>query len=247
MHIYHQDTADQLAQSISLRIAAQLQERPDSLLCLAGGETTLPVFRACVAAQQAGLADFSRCRFVSLDEWIGLGREDVGSCLQTLSDELFQPLALRNEQIVFFDGKAADLQNECRRIDAVIAAHGGLDLVVLGVGMNGHIGFNEPGVNCEQNSHIEPLDEVTRTVAPKYFNRPQPVTQGITLGIQQLIAARQVLLMITGDHKTDITEQFINTPVGPHFPASLLRDLPQTTFWTDRTLPRADISQEAIR
>ena len=82
MHIYHQDTADQLAQSISLRIAAQLQERPDSLLCLAGGETTLPVFRACVAAQQAGLADFSRCRFVSLDEWIGLGREDVGSCLQ---------------------------------------------------------------------------------------------------------------------------------------------------------------------
>lgn len=131
------------------------------------------MFRACVAAQQAGTADFSRCRFVSLDEWIGLGREDVGSCLQTLSDELFQPLALRNEQIVFFDGQAADLQNECRRIDAVIAAHGGLDLVVLGVGMNGHIGFNEPGVNGEQNSHIEPLDEVTRTIAPKYFNRPQ--------------------------------------------------------------------------
>ncbi|VUS28964.1 glucosamine-6-phosphate deaminase [Klebsiella spallanzanii] len=244
MHIYTQETESQLAQAISLRIIEQLQQRPDSLLCLAGGETTLPVFRACVAAQQAGKADFSRCRFVSLDEWIGLGREDTGSCLQTLSDELFQPLALRSEQIVFFDGKAADLQNECRKIDAAIDEHGGLDLVVLGVGMNGHIGFNEPGVNCEQNSHIEPLDEVTRTIAPKYFNRPQPVTQGITLGIQQLRAARQILLMITGAHKAGIVEQFISTPVGPHFPASLLRDLPQTTFWTDRAIPHITEDRE---
>lgn len=244
MHIYTQETQTQLAQAISLRIIEQLQQRPDSLLCLAGGETTLPVFRACVAAQQAGKADFSRCRFVSLDEWIGLGREDTGSCLQTLSDELFQPLALRREQIVFFDGKAADLQNECRKIDATIDEHGGLDLVVLGVGMNGHIGFNEPGVNCEQNSHIEPLDEVTRTIAPKYFNRPQPVTQGITLGIQRLRAARQILLMITGAHKAGIVEQFISTPVGPHFPASLLRDLPQTTFWTDRAIPHITEDRE---
>lgn len=234
MHIFTNQNLDELAEMVCMRICARLHQRPDSLFCIAGGETTLPVFRACISAAKAGKADFSQCWFVGLDEWVGLGREDSGSCLQMLSDGLFEPLGLTAEQVVFFDGQSRDLLAECQRIDAFIAGQGGLDLVVLGVGMNGHIGFNEPGADMVCNSHIEELDDVTRSVAPKYFSTPQAVSQGITLGLKQLSEAKEILLMVTGDHKVGVVETLLNTPADADYPASLLRDLPQTSFWTDQ-------------
>lgn len=133
-------------------------------------------------------------------------------------------VGIREEQICFFDGKTADLEAECARVDRFVAERGGIDFILLGVGMNGHIGFNEPFVPVDTDCHVVELDDVTKTVMSKYFDEDFPLTQGISLGMQQIMTAKQIVLVTTGTKKAEIVAKVVMGKITDAVPATLLRN-----------------------
>ncbi|MBF2629327.1 glucosamine-6-phosphate deaminase [Listeria seeligeri] len=213
-----------VAETISQKIIESVKEKPTSLICIAGGDTPLLTIEALIKANQAGEVDFSKTRFVGLDEWVGLGRETKGSCIQTLYDAFFDRLEnVSSEQICFFDGQTADFEAECARVDAFIEACGGIDFILLGIGLNGHIGFNEPFVPVDVNCHVVELDNVTKRVMSKYFDTDLPLTHGISLGMQQILTAKEIYLVATGEKKAEIVQQVIEKEPTVSIPATLVK------------------------
>lgn len=224
---------DTLSQHTAEHIAAVINHKPDALLCLASGDTPIETYRRFVALVRAGRVDVSRCTFVGLDEWVGFGPDDVGSCTYSVYHELFTPLNLRPNQIYVFDAKAQDLPAECARIDALIDEHNGLDLLLVGMGMNGHIALNEPGTPFNLGCHVGELAETTKTVGQKYFTQETTLTQGITLGLRHLTNAREVILLVSGPKKAPVLRDALTGPVTEQVPASLVQTHPNALVWVD--------------
>lgn len=222
-----------LSQHTAEHIAALIKQKPDALLCLASGDTPTETFHRFVALVQAGQVDISQCTFVGLDEWVGFGPEDAGSCSNYVFRDLFNPLKLRPDQIHVFDAKATDLKAECAKIDAVIDAHGGLDLLLVGMGMNGHIALNEPGTPFTLGCHVVELAESTKTVGQKYFTQETRLTQGITIGLRHLTAAKNVILLVSGAKKAPVLRDALRGPVSEELPASIVQTQPQAQVWVD--------------
>ena len=223
-----------LSATVAQSIIDTLKRKPDALICIAGGDTPLGVFDELVHAHQQGQVDFSRAAFVGLDEWLGLGKADKGSCREMVWGHFFNHLPLREHQICFFDGLTTDPAQECRRVDDYIAAHHGIDILVLGIGMNGHIGFNEPGVAIDTDCHIVNLDEVTQAVSVKYFDRQRSVKQGISLGMKTILAAKAIILMASGEKKARIIAQTVQADINAALPATLLKPHPQLRVIVDK-------------
>ncbi|MBC1534172.1 glucosamine-6-phosphate deaminase [Listeria seeligeri] len=224
MKIVIKENPQIVAESISQKIIEIVKEKPTSLICIAGGDTPLLTIEALIKANQAGEVDFSKTKFVGLDEWVGLGRETKGSCIQTLYDAFFNRLEnVSSDQICFFDGQTADFEAECARVDAFIEACGGIDFILLGIGLNGHIGFNEPFVPVDVNCHVVELDNVTKRVMSKYFDTDLPLTHGISLGMQQILTAKEIYLVATGEKKAEIVQQVIEKEPTVSIPATLVK------------------------
>ena len=182
------DTYETLSAAAADEILKQVKTKPQSVLCLAAGETPRLTYEFLAAAARRDNVDFSRCTFVGLDEWIGIRPDNEGSCAYFLEHNLFIPLGIAGKQIKLFDGLTHDLQKECQSMDTFINSRGRIDLMLVGVGMNGHIGFNEPGVEENLHAHVIDLDETTRSVGQKYFRQSTLLQQGITLGLRHLHA-----------------------------------------------------------
>jgi glucosamine-6-phosphate isomerase len=215
-------------QSMSLaaadRVLALLANKPNAVICLPSGSTPLGMFQTLAAANQKGMADFSKCIFIGLDEWIGMGADDNGSCRDLLDKDFLKPIGLRENQIVFFDGKAIDPQAECDRVNKVVASLGGLDLIVLGVGMNGHLALNEPGTPWDTYAHISELETVTKEVGQKYFEKPTVLTKGITVGIKHILESKTAILLASGSSKAEVIKRALAFPVTATFPATALQN-----------------------
>ena len=167
MNVEIVDDYPALSAAVAQRVIDTVSRKPNALICIAGGDTPLGVFDVLVRASEEGKVDFSHAAFVGLDEWLGLGKADKGSCREMVWGHFFSRLTLRDEQICFFDGLTTDPAQECRRVDSFISDHGGIDTIVLGIGMNGHIGFNEPGAAIDTQCHVVDLDDVTQSVSVK--------------------------------------------------------------------------------
>jgi glucosamine-6-phosphate isomerase len=214
-------------------IAEVVRQKPDAMLCLASGDTPTGTYRLLADMALAKQVDLSRCRFIGLDEWVGFGPDDAGSCGYYLYRDLFTPAAIRPDQITYFDAKATDLQAECRRVDAIIDGNGGLDLLLVGIGMNGHIALNEPGTSFRNRCHVAELAETTKAVGQKYFAQQTTLTQGITLGLQHLLEAHEVILMASGAKKAVIMQQALYGPVTEQCPASVVQTHGNAFVWVD--------------
>lgn len=218
------DSSEHGAREVVSRISAVLRAKPDALLCLAAGHSSLPVFTLLLDAQKSGALDVSRAYFVGLDEWLGVPPSCEGACCNFLRRSLFTPLGLREEQLCLFDSLCASAQAECERVERFIAQRGGMDFLLLGIGMNGHLALNEPGESFSARAHAVALSDTTRNVAPKYFGEGIPVPeQGITLGLANLTEAKQICLTIFGEHKQGVAKRLLEGPVDEDFPASVLR------------------------
>lgn len=214
---------DAMCRAAADYIVAYVQNKPKSLIELPGGETPLGIYRYLVQEAKAGTFDVSECTFVSLDEWGGLGYDTKGSCIQMLYDHFYSKLPIdQDRQVCFFDG-TADLNGECKRIDQFILDHGQIDIAVLGIGMNGHIGFNEPGVDENQYCTVVLLDDVTQSVSVKYFGEQLDIIHGITLGMKHFFEAQEVLLIADSMRKSEIVREVLKGPVTNEVPASLMR------------------------
>lgn len=225
-----------LSQYAAEHIAAVINHKPDALLCLASGDTPIETYHRFVALAQAERVDVSQCTFVGLDEWVGFGPEDTGSCSYYVFRDLFTPLNLRPEQIHVFDAKATDLAAECSRMDALIDSRGGLDLLLVGIGMNGHIALNEPGTPFTLGCHVVELAESTKTVGQKYFENETTLNQGITLGLRHLTGAHEVMLLVSGAKKAPMLREALTGPITEQVPASILQTKPAAQIWLDEAV-----------
>lgn len=215
-------------------ILKQVEKKPESVLCLAAGETPRLAYKMLAESARRHNVDFSRCTFVGLDEWIGIPPENEGSCAYFLEHNLFIPLGIERNQINLFDALTHDPQRECERMDTLIRTRGGIDLMLVGVGMNGHIGFNEPGAPEDLYSHVIDLDETTRSVGQKYFRQATLLHQGITLGLRHLLESRKALMVASGKKKADIIRRALQEPITTQVPASIIRKHPNGDTMLDK-------------
>jgi len=215
---------EDVARLVATEIGQLISKKPDALICLCGGHTPLPVFKQLISDAGSNKFPTDRFKFISLDEWVGLGIEDEGSCKYDLSTHFLNPMGITlGERAHFFNGLNKNLEEECQKAQVFIEQNGGIDLVLLGVGMNGHIGFNEPGSKNTDGIRVVELSDTSKEVGQKYFNQTYDLTHGITLGIGDLLAVERILVMAVGAHKKEIVHQTVNGIESEDFPVTLIR------------------------
>jgi len=210
-------------QLVAEAIAKEMQRAltvENPVFCLASGST--PAKSYDLFAQDSKDNPLIKAlKIVSLDEWVGIGASTVGSCYQMLDQDLFQKINLKSDQIVFFDGTATDLEAECAQIDDFIAQNP-ITFSLMGVGMNGHIGLNEPGAQTTlDSSGVVKLSETTKEVAQKYFEKEMTLEEGITLSVEQLLDSEKVIVVITGEHKADIVKDIFSDKLRGEYPREI--------------------------
>jgi galactosamine-6-phosphate isomerase len=214
---------ESLSAAVAAEILATLKNKPGAVICLASGETPRRTCQLLVELARRDKTDISQFTFIGLDEWVGIPPENAGSCHYFFQHELLDPLKIPNQQVHLFDGMSEDLREECTKMDAVIGEKGGIDLIVVGIGMNGHIGFNEPGVSFDNYSHVIDLDETTITVGQKYFTTPVSLQKGITLGLKHLLNAKKAILIANGTKKAGVIRDTVEQKVNNNFPATVMQ------------------------
>lgn len=227
------ETEQQMAEAAAELIAETLREDPKSQLCIAAGHSSVPLFRELARRFQAGEIDFSQAYFTAMDEWSGMNETTPGSCGDLLVRELLSEVNFPPEHIRLVNGKAEDPQAECEALKAHVEAHGGFGLLVLGMGMNGHLALNEPGTSFSLSFHVSQLDEVTVQVGAKYFETAPRLTGGLTMGPQEIARSKRVVLLVSGERKKEILRRLLESPVTEELPASFLKSLPQASLWYD--------------
>jgi glucosamine-6-phosphate deaminase len=219
------NTNDEMSKAAADLVAGQLAKKPESLICFPSGESPTGMLKYLVQYANEGKVNFSQCFIVGLDEWVGMDETDMGSCKHYLNANFFSHLDIDPERVVLFNAKADDLQAECERINSFVSEQGGLDMMIVGIGMNGHLGLNEPGTAFNLYAHVSQLDEVTIQVGQKYFDKQTALTEGITLGLQHLKEARLPVLIASGAKKAGIIARSLQGEVTTGVPASILQTL----------------------
>ena len=191
--------------------------RPDLLICLASGDTPTGAY-ALLADAPDRLAS---ARFIQLDEWAGLGAHDPASCAAYLERTVRSPLAVPPERWIGIQGDAPDAGAECRRVAATLEEAGPIDLCILGLGRNGHLGLNEPAESFDPFCHVATLATLSRG-HPMLAETTTPVRQGLTLGLGDILRARRVLLLVSGAAKREPLGRLADRCVTPALPASFL-------------------------
>ena len=214
---------EELCKKVCNFMIEDFQKLSSPLLCFAGGETPLGIFKYLIKLVKNGIISFDQTHFISLDEWVDLDASDQGSCRNTLDKYLFGPLNIKKSSIYFFNGKSKDLLQQCLETNRYLENRGPIDLVLLGIGINGHIGFNEPGSTLNSICRLVSLDESTRNIGQKYFNFSRKLNQGITLGLKQILEARTAVLIASGKSKRNIVKTLLkNRETDLSFPVSSL-------------------------
>lgn len=229
MKIWHEKNYDAMSDRAAELLAAQVILKPACVLGLATGSSPVGMYRRLAEQYRQGLLDFSAVTTVNLDEYCGLSPEDPQSYRYFMEENLFRHINIRRENTFVPDGLNPDREAVCSAYDARIAALGGVDLQVLGIGNNGHIGFNEPDDHFTVGTHVVALKESTIQANARFFeNIAQVPTHAVTMGMGAILQAKRILLL-AGAEKAAIVRQALEGPVTPQVPASLLQLHPDVT------------------
>jgi glucosamine-6-phosphate deaminase len=229
-------TADALARALALDIARRLTEDPGLVLGLPTGSTPIPLYREIVRLHGAGRADFGRATTFNLDEFLGVAPRDPHSYRAFMQRHLFDHVNLAPRRIQFLNGATRDVGRDCQRYERAIERAGGIDLQILGLGINGHIGFNEPARALIARTHCTRLKPATRRANARLFgNRPSAVPrQALSMGMATILHAKRIVLLATGATKARCVERMIDGPVTPRLPGSFLQLHRCAEIWLDR-------------
>ena len=234
MKIIRTKNYDDMSRKAAAIIAAEVIHKPDCVLGLATGGTPVGTYKNLVEWYNAGDVDFSEVKSVNLDEYRNLPVEHPESYWSFMHRNLFNHVNIKPENINLPDGNNMDADAECARYDAVIAALGGVDLQLLGIGHDGHIGFNEPADHFPVNTHCVDLTEETIEANKRFFaSRDDVPRQAYTMGVGTIMNARKVLLIASGKDKAEIIKKSFFGPVTPEVPASILQMHPDFTLVCD--------------
>ena len=215
-------------------VSAQVILYPKSVLGLATGSTPLGVYRQLIDWYQKGDLDFSQVTSVNLDEYCGLPVNHPQSYRYYMNEIFFKHINIPAENAHIPNGLAPDLEYECERYDHLIFQIGGIDLQLLGLGHNGHIGFNEPDESFDKTTHKVALKQKTIDANARFFDTEDEVPRyAITMGIKAIMLAKEILLIVSGNDKAEILYQSLFGPVTPSVPASILQLHPNVIVVAD--------------
>ena len=212
-----------LSVAAAMQIVNCVKNKPNAVLCFATGDTPKLAYQKVGEIAKQKNVDFTKCFFIGLDEWLGIPPANTGSCNYFLHRYLFAPLGINSSQVHLFDAMTMNEEVECGRMNKLIEEKAGIDLMLVGVGINGHIGFNEPGADIDSNAHIAQLEEITKSVGQKYFNEEVTINKGMTLGLKQVMNARALIMMANGNKKAAVVRRVLKENISTDFPASLIR------------------------
>jgi glucosamine-6-phosphate deaminase len=212
------------------RVVAQ---NPHAVLALPTGRTPIALYAELVEREWTGRIDLSQVRSFNLDEWVGIPSTHPATYARFMEEQLFSRLRNRPTACYIPDGTSADLDAECARYESAIREAGGIDLAVLGIGNNGHIGFNEPGTPFDARTHVAEVASLTRQNNAYSFPDGQPPSRAITVGIATILDSRSILLLATGASKAAVLERALAGPVDSQIPASVLQRHPDVVIIAD--------------
>ncbi|NHC61716.1 glucosamine-6-phosphate deaminase [Paenalcaligenes suwonensis] len=213
-----------VAAHVSNHLIQLIQKKPNAVLGLATGGTMEPVYQQFVQQVNALQLDVSKLHSFNLDEYVGLSPAHPQSYNYYMHQHLFNLLPFTEAQLHLPNGLATDWQAECLHYSSRIQEEGGLDLQLLGIGSNGHIGFNEPGTSFDSRTHVVELSERTRIDNGRFFENSAEVPHhALTMGIQDIVQAREILLVVTGAHKAQTMLNYFESSASEAMPATVLK------------------------
>ena len=224
MRILVYDTPQSAATAAAMVFADEIVKKPCAALGLATGSTPIPLYQELIRLNGVGLIDFSRVTTWNLDEYVGLAPDHPAGYRYFMNEQLFKHINIDIKNTHVPSGMADDLEREAAAYDAAIAASGGIDIQLLGIGHNGHIGFNEPGDIFIYETHVMELTRSTIDANARHFDTPDDVPRrAISMGVGTIMAARRIVLIATGADKARAVAGMANGPIDPKLPASILR------------------------
>ncbi len=224
------ETYKELSQEASKIIASVVKSKPESILGLATGSSPLGTYDGLIEAYNNGEIDFSKVTTINLDEYIGLTPDNDQSYRYFMETNLFSKINVRKDFTFVPDGCAEDIQKECKEYDERILSLGGIDIQLLGIGLDGHIGFNEPDDVFVKETHLVDLDPSTIEANARFFESIDDVPkQAVTMGMGGIMGAKKVLLIANGKNKEEIVKKAFFGPITPKVPASILQLHPDVT------------------
>ena len=224
MRIYKAKDYEDMSRKAANIISAQVILKPDCVLGLATGSTPIGLYKQLVEWFEKGDLDFSEVQTVNLDEYKGLNRENDQSYYYFMHDNLFNHINIPEENTHLPNGMEPDSEKECARYTKLIQSMGGVDLQLLGIGHNGHIGFNEPSESFDKDVHCVNLTQSTIEANKRFFASADDVPkQAYTMGIKTIMQAKKILIVANGEGKADIVRDAFFGPITPQVPASVLQ------------------------
>ena len=203
------------------RVVAAAAAKSDSLLCLPTGHSPAGLYQRLVSEAESRPELFRGLRVIKLDEWLGVPASDSVSCEYFLRSRVLGPLAIDAERYTSFDSETSDPLSECARVSRELERRGPIDLCILGLGKNGHLGLNEPSPGLQPRCHVAKLTAQTREHS-MFDDRKERPAHGMTLGIGDILRSRKILLLITGEGKAAATARFLEGTVTTEVPATFL-------------------------
>ena len=226
---------DEMSKLAAKMIADAIRSKPNLVLGLATGETPIGCYRELVRMHKEEGLDFSQVVTFNLDEYLGLPPSHEQSYHYFMYVNLFNHINIKKENIHIPNGVAENVEEHCREYERMIKEAGGIDLQLLGIGRNGHIGFNEPGSPFDSRTRVVKLAEMTRRDNARFFKSIDEVpTHAITMGLATIMEAKKIILIASGKNKADAIAKSVEGPKTTAVPASILQDHPDCTFIIDK-------------
>ncbi len=228
------ENAEEIAVAAAKLFVDIINEKNDAVLGLATGATPVPTYGKIIEAYKDGKVSFEKVKTFNLDEYCDLPKDDKNSYYTFMHEQLFNHVDVKEENVNFLDGNAEDWENESKRYSDAIAAAGGIDIQLLGIGTNGHIGFNEPADAFTDESFKVTLTQSTINSNQKYFGDVPMPRYALTMGIGSIMKAKKILLIATGESKAKAIEGMIKGGVTPQLPASILNEHADAVIMLDK-------------
>jgi glucosamine-6-phosphate deaminase len=229
------DNYDDMSGKAAAIIISKVRHASRTVLGLATGGTPKATYEKLVQDHQKHYTSYQNVASFNLDEYVGLHSDDKNSYHYYMETHLFRGIDIPKDRCYLPDGLAEDIYAECRQYDELIDRFGGVDLQLLGIGENGHIGFNEPGTSFTSMTHVVDIEESTRHANARFFNDVSEVpTQAITMGIHNILQSREIVLLASGSSKAEAIARLFNEGIHPDFPASVLKNHRHVTVIADQ-------------
>ncbi len=226
-------TAEEIGVAAAKIFTDEVKSNPDCVLGLATGATPIPTYKNIIKTYENGGISFKGVKTYNLDEYCDLPKNDKNSYYTFMHEQLFNSLDILEENVHFLDGNAKDQDAECKRYDNEINTAGGIDIQLLGIGNNAHIGFNEPADEFTNGSFKVKLTDSTIQANKIYFEENAMPHYALTMGVKQIMAAKKVILIATGPKKAEAIKNMVEGPVTAQVPASILQEHKDVIIFLD--------------